>query len=276
VAFWVFLKLGGSLAEIRNRDVMIEFENVTRSFGSTRAVHDLSMRVAQGELVALLGESGCGKTTCLRMINRLIDADDGCIRVNGEAVTDRDPVALRRGIGYVIQGVGLFPHYTVARNIAAVPTLLGWTAAEVDVRVTELLELVNLPANQFAHRMPNELSGGQQQRVGVARALAARPSIMLMDEPFGALDPMTRAELQDEFRALQQRLELTVVMVTHDVSEALLMADRIAVMHAGQLLQLDTPHSLLTKPANEKIASLMAMPKTRADRVEALINADEP
>lgn len=276
MAFWVFLKLGGSLAEIRNRDVMIEFENVTRSFGSTRAVHDLSMRVAQGELVALLGESGCGKTTCLRMINRLIDADDGCIRVNGEAVTDRDPVALRRGIGYVIQGVGLFPHYTVARNIAAVPTLLGWTAAEVDVRVTELLELVNLPANQFAHRMPNELSGGQQQRVGVARALAARPSIMLMDEPFGALDPMTRAELQDEFRALQQRLELTVVMVTHDVSEALLMADRIAVMHAGQLLQLDTPHSLLTKPANEKIASLMAMPKTRADRVEALINADEP
>lgn len=267
--------MGGTLAAARIRNVMIEFENVTKSFGSTRAVQGLSMRVAEGELVALLGQSGCGKTTCLRMINRLIDADAGVIRVNDEAITDQDPIELRRGIGYVIQGVGLFPHYTVARNIAAVPHLLGWTAAEIDARVTELLGLVNLPANEFADRMPGELSGGQQQRVGVARALAARPSIMLMDEPFGALDPMTRAELQDEFRALQQRLELTVVMVTHDVSEALLMADRIAVMDAGAILQIGTPHELLTKPADDKIASLMAMPKARADRVEALIKAEQ-
>ena len=253
---------------------MIEFENVSKRFGRTRAVNHLSLRVEPGEFVALLGESGCGKTTCLRMINRLIDLDEGYISVNGEHVSDHDPVQLRRGIGYVIQGVGLFPHYTVARNIASVPTLLGWPKAEIDARVSELLDLVSLPASQFANRMPRQLSGGQRQRIGVARALAARPNVMLMDEPFGALDPITRAELQDEFRALQQRLELTVVMVTHDVSEALLMADRIAVMHAGELLQMGTPRELLTKPANDTIASLMAMPKARADRVEALMKAD--
>jgi len=254
---------------------MIEFENVSKHFGRTRAVNNLSFLVEPGELIALLGESGCGKTTCLRMINRLIELDEGCIKVDGEPVSDHDPVLLRRGIGYVIQGIGLFPHYTVAQNIAAVPQLLGWSTGEIETRVNELLDLVSLPASQFAHRMPSELSGGQRQRVGVARALAARPEVMLMDEPFGALDPMTRAELQDEFRALQQRLELTVVMVTHDVSEALLMADRIAVMHAGELLQFGTPHDVLTKPVDDRIASLMAMPKARADRVEALMNADQ-
>lgn len=260
---------------VHRRDMMIELKNVTKSFGLIRAVNDLSFHVSEGELVALLGESGCGKTTCLRMINRLIDADAGTIRVNGELVADHDPVILRRGIGYVIQGVGLFPHYTVARNIAAVPHLLGWPIDEIDARVDELLNLVNLPPGQFADRMPGELSGGQQQRVGVARALAARPSVMLMDEPFGALDPLTRAELQDEFRQLQQRLELTVVMVTHDVTEALLMADRIAVMHAGELMQIGTPHELLTQAADDRVASLMAMPKVRADRVEAIIGGKQ-
>ncbi len=253
---------------------MIEFENVSKRFGQTRAVNDLSLKIESGELVALLGESGCGKTTCLRMINRLIDLDKGFISVNGEHVSDHDPVLLRRGIGYVIQGVGLFPHYSVGRNVAAVPQLLGWSTADIDARVTELLDLVNLPANQFADRMPSELSGGQRQRVGVARALAARPTVMLMDEPFGALDPMTRAELQDEFRALQQRLELTVVMVTHDVSEALLMADRIAVMHAGELVQIGTPHQLLTKPGDDRVEALLAMPKARAERVETLMKAE--
>lgn len=250
---------------------MIEFKNVSKQFGPTRAVNDVSFHVEKGELLALLGESGCGKTTCLRMINRLIDLDRGYISVDGDYISDHDPIQLRRGIGYVIQGVGLFPHYTVARNIAAVPQLLGWAPVDTKARVHELLELVNLPAEQFEERMPAELSGGQQQRVGVARALAARPRVMLMDEPFGALDPMTRAELQDEFRALQQRLELTVVMVTHDVTEALLMADRIAVMHAGELLQLGTPNELLTQPADDRVSSLMAMPKQQADRVEAIL-----
>jgi osmoprotectant transport system ATP-binding protein len=250
---------------------MIEFQHVSKRFGPTRAVDDVSFRVKQGELLALLGESGCGKTTCLRMINRLIDLDEGYISVDGEYVSDHDPVQLRRGIGYVIQGVGLFPHYTVARNIAAVPQLLGWSSADTESRVHELLQLVNLPPETFADRMPAELSGGQRQRIGVARALAARPRVMLMDEPFGALDPITRAELQDEFRALQKSLELTVLMVTHDVTEALLMADRIAVMHAGELLQLGAPNDLLAHPADERVASLMAMPKHQADRVEAIL-----
>jgi osmoprotectant transport system ATP-binding protein len=250
---------------------MIELEHVTKHFGATRAVHNFSLQAAEGELIALLGESGCGKTTCLRMINRLIEPDSGAIRVNGESVLDRNPVELRRGIGYVIQGVGLFPHYTIAGNVAAVPQLLGWPKPEIDARVEKLLDLVNLPAAHFAQRMPNELSGGQRQRVGVARALAAKSKVMLMDEPFGALDPITRAELQDEFRAIQKKLELTVVMVTHDISEALLMADRIAVMHRGELRQIGTPHELMTEPADERVAALMDMPKSRADRVEALM-----
>lgn len=251
---------------------MIEFQNVSKRFGDVRAVNDVSFRVEKGEILALLGESGCGKTTCLRMINRLIDLDKGYISVDGDYISDHDPIELRRGIGYVIQGTGLFPHYTVAQNIAAVPTLLGWSPEKSAHRVRELLELVNLPPDQFAERMPDELSGGQQQRVGVARALAARPQVMLMDEPFGALDPITRNELQDEFRALQQRLELTVVMVTHDVTEALLMADHIAVMHAGELQQVGAATELLAHPANDRVASLMAMPKQQADRVEAILD----
>lgn len=251
---------------------MIEFQNVSKRFGPVQAVKDVSFRVEKGELVALLGESGCGKTTCLRMINRLIDLDKGYISVDGDYISDHDPIQLRRGIGYVIQGTGLFPHYTVAQNIAAVPTLLGWSQDEIRRRVIELLELVNLPTEEFADRTPDALSGGQQQRVGVARALAARPRVMLMDEPFGALDPITRGELQDEFRALQQRLGLTVLMVTHDVTEALLIADRIAVMHAGVLQQVGTANELLAHPANDRVASLMAMPKKQADRVEAVLD----
>ena len=203
---------------------MIVLDEVSKSFdgGGRFSVRDVSLRVPQGELLVLLGGSGCGKTTTLKMINRLIEPTAGRILVAGHDVRAADPVTLRRGIGYVFQGIGLFPHLSVADNVAVVPRLLGWSPERIEARVDELLEMVHLPAEQYRMRRPGQLSGGQQQRVGFARALAAGPRVMLLDEPFGALDPITRDGLREEFRHIQTQLGLTAVMVTHDVTEALL------------------------------------------------------
>jgi osmoprotectant transport system ATP-binding protein len=251
---------------------MILFENVSKAYdgNSGYAVHDLSLRVPKGQLLVLLGGSGSGKTTTLKMINRLIEPTSGRIEVDGRDVRSLDPVQLRRGIGYVFQGIGLFPHLTVADNIAIVPRLLHWPRERVESRVDELLGLVHLPTAEYRSRLPRQLSGGQQQRVGFARALAAGPQVMLLDEPFGALDTVTRDELRNEFQQIRRRLGLTAVMVTHDMTEALLSADLIAVMNAGRLLRLGTPHELLADPGDDFVATLMSAPKRQADQLEAL------
>ena len=252
---------------------MITLRDIRKSFDGDRtfAVKGIDLDVEAGELLVLLGESGCGKTTTLKMINRLIEPSSGTVEVEGQDTRGVDPVELRRRIGYVFQGVGLFPHLTVAENVAVVPRLLRWKPSETLRRVNELLELVNMPPDEFRDRRPQELSGGQQQRVGLARALAARPRIMLMDEPLGALDPLTRDTLQDEFTRIHRELRLTTVMVTHDMTEALLMADRIAVMGDGRLLGLGTPRELLAHPPDDDVRRLLDMPRRQADRVEALV-----
>lgn len=253
-------------------DPMIDLRRVSKAYDSAEnmVVRELTLSVQRGELLVLLGESGCGKTTTLKMINRLIEPTRGEIHLDGRPIADADPIELRRRIGYVFQGIGLFPHMTIGRNVGVVPQLLGWDSARIDGRVDELLELVGLAASEYRDRKPGELSGGQRQRIGVARALAAEPNIMLMDEPFGALDPLTRDDLQDEYTAIHRRLGLTSVMVTHDMTEALLMADRIAVMLAGELLQVGTPHELMTAPAHDYVKRLMTTPKRQADRLEEL------
>lgn len=216
---------------------MIEFRNVRYSPGGPPDVlSGLNLKVEAGETLVLLGRSGCGKTTTLKMINRLIDPTEGEVRVEGRSVLEWDPIRLRRGIGYVIQEVGLLPHFTIERNIGLLPQLEAWPRERTRRRVEELLEMVSLDPATFRHRYPRELSGGQRQRVGVARALAANPPILLMDEPFGALDPLTRAEIQKEFLALQRRLRKTIVFVTHDIHEALTVGTRIALLEAGQLV----------------------------------------
>src|SRR5215813_10546517 len=238
----------------------IELERLCKSFddGRTFAVHDVSLRVELGHFVALVGASGSGKTTTLKFINRLIEPDSGTVRIEGEPVAVSDPTTLRRHIGYVFQGIGLFPHMSVGENIAITPQLLGWPQAETAARVNELLDLVELPRS-YATRLPSGLSGGQQQRVAVARAIAARPKIVLMDEPFGALDPITRDGLGSAYRALHQKLELTTIMVTHDVQEAVRLADEIVVMNAGGVLAQDVPRALLSDAVHEDVRALMAM-----------------
>jgi osmoprotectant transport system ATP-binding protein len=223
----------------------------------TVAVHDLDLTVARGELVALVGPSGCGKSTTLRMVNRLVEPTSGRILLDGRDVTTVDPVELRRGIGYVIQRVGLFPHQTVRQNVGTVPQLLGWDRARTTERTDHLLTLVGLDPHTYGDRYPNALSGGQQQRVGVARALAADPPVLLMDEPFGAVDPQQRDRLQVEFRALHRELGTTVLFVTHDIDEAVRLADRIAVFGQGVLEQVATPAELLAAPANEQVADFV-------------------
>ena len=250
---------------------MIELIEVSKRYaGTTWAVHGASLTVARGELVAVLGESGSGKTTLLKMINRLIDPDAGTVRVAGRDVRGEDPVALRRTMGYVIQQAGLLPHLSVADNIAMVPRLLRWPVAEIDQRVDELLALVALPAATYRARFPDQLSGGQRQRVGVARALAARPQVLLLDEPFGALDPITRVALQAELRRIHKDLALTTILVTHDMVEALTLADRVVVMCAGEIRQIATPHVLVTAPADDYVARLVDVVRTQSTQLRAL------
>jgi osmoprotectant transport system ATP-binding protein len=223
--------------------------DVRKRFASGVAALDgVSLSVEEGGLLVLLGTSGSGKTTALKTVNRLVEADSGTVEVLGRPVQDWDPIALRRRIGYVIQEAGLLPHFTVAQNVGLVPSLLGWSAARREARTAELLELMGLPPDRFGPVRPAQLSGGERQRVGIARALAADPPLLLMDEPFGALDPLTRRRLQDEFRGWQRRLGKTVVLVTHDVPEALRLGDEVAVMDRGEVLQRGTPRQLRESP----------------------------
>ena len=223
---------------------MIEFVDVVATRGSRPVLQGVTLSVAAGEVVALVGRSGSGKTTMLRLVNRLLTHDRGDVKVDGRSVSDWDVISLRRQTGYAIQEVGLFPHLTVAQNIAIVPRLVGWTEARTAARIDELLSLIGLDAVEYGERRPDELSGGQRQRVGLARALAADPPVLLMDEPFGALDPITRAELHREFRRLQQAMPRTVLLVTHDLAEAFAIADRVAVLDAGDVIACATPAEL--------------------------------
>jgi osmoprotectant transport system ATP-binding protein len=239
----------------------LEFLDVRKSFGpGAPAVDGLTLQVGAGEAVALVGPSGCGKTTALRLANRLLDADAGEVRVFGAAVGERDPVALRRGIGYVIQEGGLFPHWSVQENVETVPRLLDWPPERRRERARKLLSLVGMPAEEFALRRPRELSGGQRQRVGVARALAADPALLLMDEPFGALDPIARRSLQKEFRAWREGLTVrsAVLLVTHDLSEAFRLTDRVAVMQAGRVRQIGTREELTRRPADDFVREFVS------------------
>ena len=237
---------------------MITFESVSKSFpDGTTAVDDLDLEIRKGEVTVLVGPSGCGKTTTLRMVNRMIEASSGRIVVDGQDVEQIDPPQLRRRIGYVIQQIGLFPHRTIGENIATVPELVGWDKRRTKARIDELLQLVGLPV-EVVDRYPHQLSGGQRQRVGVARALAVDPPIMLMDEPFGAVDPIVRSRLQDEFLRLQQEVQKTIVFVTHDIDEAIKMGDRIAILQQGGVLaQYDPPADLLAEPASDFVADFL-------------------
>ncbi|MCC8122978.1 MAG: betaine/proline/choline family ABC transporter ATP-binding protein [Oscillospiraceae bacterium] len=252
---------------------MIRFENVRKSYGDKQVLKGISFHIDEGELAVLIGPSGCGKTTTLKTINRLIEPDEGRIYIGNEDIATTDPVKLRRNIGYVIQQIGLFPNMNVEQNICVVPHLLKYEKRKMRERTHELLEMVGMPYDEYAHKYPHELSGGQQQRIGVLRALAASPPVVLMDEPFGALDPVTRATLQDEVRNLQKKLKKTIVFVTHDMNEALNMADKIIFMEQGEIVQMAPPGEMLEHPASDLIRSFMgkrsiaeqAMPQTAAD-----------
>ncbi|MCH2252767.1 MAG: ATP-binding cassette domain-containing protein [Vicinamibacterales bacterium] len=250
---------------------MIELQHLTKRYGNQVAVRDLSLTVDEGELLVLLGGSGSGKTTTLKMINRLIEPSAGSVLVDGRDVAELAPHDLRRRIGYAFQQVGLFPHMTVAENIEVTPALLGWTEDKLRRRVDELLALVELDPDETRDRRPDQLSGGQQQRVGVARALAAKPRLMLLDEPFGALDPLTRHRLQESFVRIRRELGLTAVFVTHDMVEALVLGDRIAVLQAGRLVQVGTPRTLMREPANDYVRQLLDTPRREAQLVESLL-----
>lgn len=236
---------------------MIEIENITKRYGESTVVDDVSLTIAPRTVTVVVGTSGSGKTTLLRMVNRLVEPTSGTIRLDGEDNRSLPGYELRRRIGYAIQGHGLFPHRTVAQNIATVPTLLGWERARIDAKVEELLRLFQLDPADFGPRFPHELSGGQQQRVGVARALAAEPKVLLMDEPFGALDPIIRAKAQDDLLAIQKHFQTTIILVTHDMEEAFHLADRIAVMDKGKVVQYATPAEMLLKPATSFVESLI-------------------
>ena len=253
---------------------MIEIRGLVKQFAGAAqpAVDHLTLTIPEGEVCVLIGPSGCGKTTTMRIINRMIEPDAGSVRVAGRDVMQTDPVSLRRSIGYVIQQVGLFPHWSIADNIATVPKLLGWDDARIAARVDELLALVGMEPATYRDRYPRELSGGQKQRVGVARALAADPPVMLMDEPFGAIDPITRARLQDEFLRILRGLKKTIVFVTHDIDEAIKMGDRIAILRDGALVQYATPEAILARPADAFVESFVGT--DRALKRLALIRAD--
>lgn len=236
--------------------VLLEFKNVTKRYNGKAAVKNLDLHIKKGEFVCFIGPSGCGKTTTMKMVNRLIGITEGDIFVDGKNINEQDPVQLRRSIGYVIQQIGLMPHMTIKENIVLVGTLLKWSKEKKDERARELIKLVDLP-EEYLDKYPHELSGGQQQRIGVLRALAANPPLILMDEPFGALDPITRDSLQDEFKKLQKELNKTIVFVTHDMDEALKLGDRIVIMKDGEIVQADTPEEILRNPANEFVEEFL-------------------
>ncbi len=252
---------------------MIHFQQVSKAYEESPAVlRSLTFDIAPREFAVLIGPSGCGKSTTLSLVNRLSEPTSGTVSVDGQALAAQDPILLRRQIGFVFQGIGLFPHLTVAENVAISPRLLGWSHADIEKRVHELVQLVRLPAN-YLWRFPKELSGGEQQRVGLARALAARPKIMLMDEPFGALDPLVRDELAADYRNIHQQLGLTTVLVTHDMTEALLLADKILVMRAGEIVQTGTPQQLMREPADEFVQMLVDTPRRRAAQLAGLLES---
>lgn len=243
---------------------MIEAEGLSKTFGTRAAVNDVSFNVAKGRTLALVGTSGCGKTTTLRLLNRLIEPTSGRVLIAGTDIREQHAPDLRRRVGYVVQGHGLFPHLSVSENIGITPTLLGWPQVDISRRVDELLELVGLAAADVRHSRPSALSGGQRQRVAIARALAARPPVILLDEPFGALDAVTRDELQQTYRRLQRELEFTAVFVTHDIVEACLVADDIAVMSSGRITHSGTAAQLAAAPSGTLAAALFAMPTRHA------------
>jgi len=253
---------------------MITIENLSKQYGDTAVVDAVSIRIERDSITVIVGSSGSGKSTLLRMINRLVEPTSGRVLLDGKDTTGEPAHLLRRRIGYAIQGHGLFPHRTVAENIATVPRLLGWDEGRIGARVTELLELFQLDPATFAGKFPHQLSGGQQQRVGVARAVAAEPAVLLMDEPFGALDPIIRAKAQDDLLDLQRRFGTTIVLVTHDLDEAFRLGDRVAVMSHGRVLQYDHPAALLTHPADEFVARLTGIGE-RAMRLLSLTTAGE-
>jgi osmoprotectant transport system ATP-binding protein len=255
---------------------VISFENVVKAHGGRRALDGISLAVPERAFLAVVGPSGSGKTTLLRLINRLTEASEGVVRVEGEDVRAGDPIGLRRRIGYVFQNIGLFPHMTVADNIAITPRLLGWDKPRIAARVDELLDLVRLARATYRDRLPHELSGGERQRVGVARALAAGPRIVLMDEPFGALDPLTRDALGQDYRRLHDELGLTTVMITHDTLEAVLLADRIVVIRDGHVIADGTPHALMSEETDRYVHELMQTPRRQAERLRDLMAGPRP
>ena len=236
----------------------IKFRNINKSFGDKEIIKDLSFDIEEGQFITILGSSGSGKTTTLKMVNRLIEPNSGQIEINDKEIKEYDLIELRRQIGYVVQQIGLFPHITIEKDIATVPELLGWEPEKIKERVTELMALIQLPYSEYAHRYPKQLSGGQQQRIGVARALAANPQIILLDEPFGSVDAITRKELQSQIKAIHAELDSkTFLFVTHDINEAFLLGDRVMIMDKGRIEQYDTPQNIIKNPKGEFVNSLL-------------------
>jgi osmoprotectant transport system ATP-binding protein len=264
------------MLEAMPRAPIIELNDVSKAYGDAHALERVTLSVGAGEFLAIVGPSGSGKTTLLRLINRLAEPTSGQVLVEHQDVRLADPPALRRRIGYVFQGIGLFPHMTVAENIAITPRLIGWPKEKRAARADELLQLVRLEPAHYRGRFPAELSGGERQRVGVARALAAEPKIVLMDEPFGALDALNRDAIGHDYRALHEKLGLTTVMITHDLTEAVLLADRVMVVHQGKVIEEGTPQQLMTAPKNAYVRELIETPRRQAARLNALLKGGGP